>query len=68
MRIYKYIFVLFLSLELKKYDVFLINIVAKYKMIGCITCTGKGLGWSKKRVNWNGSYFDKVENSPIPLN
>ena len=39
----------------KKYDIFLMNIVIKYKIKGCTTWRGKGSGWSKKRVNLDGS-------------
>ena len=35
----------------KKYDVFLMNIVIKYKTKGCTIWRGKESGWSKKWVN-----------------
>ena len=39
----------------KKYDVFLMNIVIKYKIKGCTIWRGKESGWGKKRVNLDGS-------------
>ena len=39
----------------KKYDVFLTNIVIKYKIKGYTIWKRKESGWSKKRVNLDGS-------------
>ena len=39
----------------KKYDIFLLNIVMKYEIKECTILRGKGSGWSKKRVNLDGS-------------